>query len=182
MQPFEYPSVRYWSKEINGTRTWGRIYLFFNSRPTSRPWPWRPRQWNPVGSWRGGLPGVALGRQWSRASAYTAHAAAYSIFWPILSADKRSFSKFRAGLGSETSRLLHRWRKRCRRLPNTRPTPRALQEPICPRKKCVIWTRWRPVPVKNVNYPRAPSSRRSGLVGPHTTPTIVNNKYMTCTL
>ena len=31
-----------------------------------------------------------------------------------------------------------------------------------------------PVPVKNVNYPRAPSSRRSGLVGPHTTPAIVN--------
>jgi hypothetical protein len=95
---------------------------------------------------------------------------------------QRSFSKFRAGLGSETSRLLHRWRKRCRRLPTTRPTPRGLQEPICPRKKCAIWTRWRPVPVKNVNYPRAPSSRRSGLVGPHTTPAIVNYKYMTSTL
>ena len=142
---------------------------------------------------RGGLPGVALGRPWSRASAYTAHAAASSIFWPILSADgqgfflpevgglfsavrsktlkkkrQRSFSKFRAGLGSETSRLLHRWRKRCRRLPNTRPTPRALQEPIYPRKKCAIWTRWLLVPGKNANYLRAPSSRRSGLVGPYT--------------
>ena len=73
---------------------------------------------------------------------------------------QRSFSKFRAGLGSETSRLLHRWRKRRRRLPTTRPTPRGLQEPICPRKKCAIWARWRRVPVKNVNYPRAPSSRR----------------------
>ena len=31
------------------------------------------------------------------------------------------------------------------------------------------------------NYPRAPSSRRSGLVGPHTTPMIVNYKYMTST-
>ena len=95
---------------------------------------------------------------------------------------QRSFSKFSAGLGSETSRLLHRWRKRCRRLPTTRPTPRGLQEPICPRKKCAIWARWRPVPVKNVNYPRAPSSRRSGLVGPHTTPAIVNYKYMPSTL
>ena len=38
-----------------------------------------------------------------------------------------------------------------------------------------------PVPVKNVNYPRAPSSRRSGLVGPHTTPAIVNYKHMTST-
>ena len=75
-----------------------------------------------------------------------------------------------------------RRRMRRRRLPTTRPTPRGLQEPICARKKCAIWTRWRPVPVKNVNYPRAPSSRRSGLVGPHTTPTIVNYEYMPSTL
>ena len=95
---------------------------------------------------------------------------------------QRSFSKFRAGLGSETSRLLHRWRKRCRRLPNTRPTPRALQEPIYPRKKCAIWTRWHLVPGKNANYLRAPSSRRSGLVGPYTTPLIVSYKYMASTL
>ena len=70
---------------------------------------------------------------------------------------------------------------RYRRLPTTRPTSRGLQEPIYHHKKCVIWTRSRPVPVKNVNYPRAPSSRRSGLVGPHTTPPIVNYKYMTST-
>ena len=74
-----------------------------------------------------------------------------------------------------------RRRMRRKRLPTTRPTPRDLQEPISPRKKCAIWARWRPVPVKNVNYPRAPSSRRSGLVGPHTTPAIVNYKYMTST-
>jgi len=95
---------------------------------------------------------------------------------------QRSFSKFRAGLGSETSRLLHRWRKRCRRLPTTRPTPRDLQEPIRHRKKCVIWTRWHLVPGKNANYLRAPSSRRSGLVGPYTTPTIVNYECMPSTL
>ena len=95
---------------------------------------------------------------------------------------QRSFSKFRAGLGSETSRLLHRWRKRCSRLPTTRPTPRGLQEPIYPRKKCVIWTRWRLVSVEYVNYRRALSSRRSGLVGPYTTPPIVDYKYMTSTL
>ena len=86
------------------------------------------------------------------------------------------------GYGFHSSRLPHRWRMRYRRLPTTRPTPRDLQEPICPRKKCAIWTRWCPVPVKNANYPRAPSSRRSGLVGPYTTPTIVNYKYMTSTL
>ena len=95
---------------------------------------------------------------------------------------QRSFSKFRAGLGSETSRLLHQWRMRYRRLPTIRPTPRGLQEPICPRKKCAIWTRWHLVPGKNANYLRAPSSRRSGLVGPHTTPTIVKYEYMPSTL
>ena len=94
---------------------------------------------------------------------------------------QRSFSKFRAGLCSKTSRLLHRWHKRCRRSPTTRPTPRGLQEPICPRKKCVIWTRWCLVSVKYVNYPRAPRNRNSGPVGPHTTPPIVNYKYMTST-
>ena len=82
---------------------------------------------------------------------------------------------------SGSTRPPHRRRMRYRRLPTTRPTPRDRQEPICPRKKCAIWARWRPVPVKNVNYPRAPSSRRSGLVGPHTTPAIVNYKYMTST-
>ena len=70
---------------------------------------------------------------------------------------------------------------RSRRLPTTRPTPRGLQEPIPPRKKCAIWTRWRPVPVKNVNYPRPPRNRNSGLVGPHTTPLIVNYKCKTST-
>ena len=73
-------------------------------------------------------------------------------------------------------------RMRYRRLADPRPIPEGLREPICIPKKYVIWTRWRPVPVKNVNYPRAPSSRRSGLVGPHTTPPIVNYKYMTSTL
>ena len=72
-------------------------------------------------------------------------------------------------------------RMRRRRLPDPRPIPEGVQEPICPRKKCAIWTRWRPVPVKNVNYPRAPRNRHSGLVGPHTTPAIVNYKYMTST-
>ena len=93
-----------------------------------------------------------------------------AIFWPW----------FAPGL-SESTRPPHRRRMRYRRRPTTRPTPRGHQEPICPRKKCVIWTRWRPVPVKNVNYPRPPNSRRSDLVGPHTTPPIVNYKYMTST-
>ena len=94
-----------------------------------------------------------------------------AIFWPRFASRAR-----------RSTRLPRRRRMRHRRLPTTRPTPRGLQEPICPRKKRVIWARWRPVPVKNVNYPRASSSRRSGLVGPHTTPAIVDYKYMTSTL
>ena len=90
--------------------------------------------------------------------------------------DPPKFS-IQSSLGSPENR-----RKRCRRLPDPRPIPEGVQEPICVRKKCAIRTRWRPVPVKNVNYPRAPSSRRSGLVRPHTTPPIVNYKYMTSTL
>ena len=70
------------------------------------------------------------------------------------------------------------YRMRCTRLSHPRPIPEGVREPIYVRKKYIIWARWRPVPVKNVNYPRAPSSRRSGLVGPHTTPAIVNYKYI----
>jgi len=72
-------------------------------------------------------------------------------------------------------------RMRSRRLPDPRPIPERVREPNCIRKKCAIWARWRPVPVYNVNYPRAPSSLCSGLVGPYTTPTIVNYKYMSST-
>ena len=38
MQPLEYRSVRYWSKEINGTLTGGQKTYFFKSRPTMAPW------------------------------------------------------------------------------------------------------------------------------------------------
>jgi len=44
MQPFEYRSVRYWSKEIDGTRTGGRKRKFFNSRPRAPYGLWRPRR------------------------------------------------------------------------------------------------------------------------------------------
>ena len=79
-------------------------------------------------------------------------------------------------LGSPKNR-----RMRSRGSPDLRPIPERVRESIYVRKKYVIWNRWRPVPVKNVNYPRAPISRRSGLVGPHATPTIVNYEYMTST-
>ena len=45
---------------------------------------------------------------------------------------------------------------RSRGPPDLRPIPEGVREPICIRKKCTIWARWRPVPVKNVNYPSPP--------------------------
>ena len=47
----------------------------------------RPRRFNPVNSRQLGLPGVAQGRYYTRARAYTAYAAASSIFGRFLSAD-----------------------------------------------------------------------------------------------
>ena len=49
---------------------------------------------------------------------------------------------------SESTRLLHRWRKRCRRLPTTRPTPRDHQEPTCPRKSVQFGPDGAPFPSK----------------------------------
>ena len=146
--------------------------------------PWRPRRWNPVDSRPGGLPGVAWDRQYTRAIAYAAYAAASSIFGRFLSAAHGGIATYSYGLLpglSESTRLPHRRRMRYRQLPTIRATPVGVRGPICPRKKCAIWTRWRLVPVKNVNYQRAPKNRNSGLVGPHTTPPIVDYKYMAST-
>jgi hypothetical protein len=49
-KPFEYRSVRYWSKEINGTRTGAQKNNFFKFAILTTP-PWRARRWNPVDSW-----------------------------------------------------------------------------------------------------------------------------------
>ena len=81
-----------------------------------------------------------------------------------------------SSLGSPENRHM-----RSRGPSDLRPISEGVRGPICPRKKCAIWTRWRPVPVKNVNYPRPPRNRNSGLVGSHTTPPIVNYEYMTST-
>ena len=59
MQPFEYRSVRYWSKEIDGTRTGGRKKKFFNSRAKADEATGRPRRLNPVNPCPRGVPGVA---------------------------------------------------------------------------------------------------------------------------
>ena len=67
-------------------------------------------------------------------------------------------------------------------LTHLRTIPEGESEPIYIPKKVNNLDPMAPVPGKNANYPRTPSSRRSGLVGPHTTPTIVNYEYMPSTL
>ena len=47
-------------------------------------------------------------------------------------------------------------RMRSRRLPDPRPNPERAREPICIRKQCAIWARWRPVPVKTSIFPGDP--------------------------
>ena len=47
-------------------------------------------------------------------------------------------------------------RMRCRRLITIGATPVAVRGPICIQKKYIIWARWCPVPVKNVNFLGAP--------------------------
>ena len=59
MQSSDGPSVRYWSKEINGTLTGGLKKLFFNSRCGGGRGTGRPRRLNPVNPCPEGLPGVA---------------------------------------------------------------------------------------------------------------------------
>ena len=119
----------------------------------------------------------------SRAIAYAAYAATSSVRY-ISQGSLRYTSighdlpkiSIQSSLGSS-----ERWRMRRRGPPDLRPIPEGVCEPICIRKKCKIWARWRPVLVKNVNYSRPPSSRRSGLVGPYTTPPIVNYNCTTST-
>ena len=153
---------------------------FFNSRPTT------PMAHGGRASGILSIPAkqVSLGSLWVgtiHVQAPTPHAPKLPAYFGQFSQQCGPQNHELLGKGFQSSRLPHRRRMRCRRVPTTRPTPRGLQEPICPRKKCAIWARWRPVRGKNVNYPRAPRNRDSGLVRPHTTPPIVNYKYMAST-
>jgi len=182
MQLFDYPSVRYWSKESNGTRTGGRKRFFFNSRPMSRPWSHGAAPVESCLSLSKRCPWGRLGSKlYTRKRLHRTRRRLQHISANSLSTATHSGMNYLA-MASRALEPPKNRRMRYRRLPTTRPTPRDDQEPICPRKKCAIWARWRPVTVKNVNYLRPPRNRNSGLVGPYTTPAIVNYEYMTSTL
>ena len=73
-------------------------------RPAS--WAWRPRRSNPINPCQRGVPGVAQGRYYTRASAYAACAAASSIFGRFLSAARGGIATFSHGLLPLTRREL----------------------------------------------------------------------------
>ena len=110
-------------------------------------------------------------------SVYTYQARCLAVRGPQAHLPK-SYQSYQFWIQSSLGSTKHRC-MRPRRLPETYPerAPRADLHP----KKVNNLGPMAPVPDKNVNYPRAPSSHRSGLVGPHTTPQIVNYKYMTST-
>ena len=184
LQSSEYRPVRSLSGEINGKLTGGRKKKFIFAVPTERQkWPAAPAESCQLVVLRslGGRSGSLLvGCKRRRRVRGGFHRWIHISTGPQQCADIYHDPPKISIQSSLESIKLSRMRRR--RLSDPRPIPEGVQEPICPRKKCAIWTRWRPVPVKNANYPRAPSSRRSGLVGPHTTPAIVNYKYMTSTL
>jgi hypothetical protein len=86
----------------------------------------------------------------------TPHAPPLPAYFGLFSHHCGSLNHELLGNGLQSSRPPKNRRMRYRRLPTTRPTPRGIQEPICHHKKCVIWARRRPVPVKNVNFSRTP--------------------------
>ena len=178
----QYPSVRYWSKEINGTLLGAKKIIFLIREIDDAP-PWRPRRWNPVNSWSWGLSPRSPRVVTIHVQSPTPHAR------PLPSVDMAATLPAKP---SHLPMICQRFRSRALlRAPRTGacgvgdyPTPdlsrRSPRADLHPKKVNNLGP-MAPVPVKNVNYPRAPSSRRSGLVGPHTTPPIVNYKYMTST-
>ena len=140
---------------------WGSKTVLFKSRRRRHPWSMAAA---PVESCQS----VALRSPWGRFGSVLymvsrlhrircrfQHISANSL---ISAAHKtmNSLAMASRALGGPKNR-----RMRYRRLPTTRPTPRGLRGPIYIRKKCVIWTRSRPVPCR---IPRLVRIKRLGSV------------------
>ena len=87
-------------------------------------------------------------------SVYTYQARCLAVRGPQAHLPK-SYQSYQFWIQSSLGSTKHRC-MRPRRLPDPRPIPEGVCEPLHPRKKCAIWARWRPVPVKNVNFLGAP--------------------------
>ena len=133
MQSFEYPSVSYWSKGINGTHTGGRKKYFFLFAILTTP-PWRAHRWNPVDGRPRSLPEVVLGRYSTCAIAYAAYAAASKLTYISQRYTSIGNDLPKISIQSSLRSTKHR-RMRRRRLPDPRPIPEGVLEPIYIRKK-----------------------------------------------
>ena len=127
---------------------WGRKRKFFNSRRQCRPWSMAAAPVESCQSLSKRCPWGRLGPVLYTCKRLRRIRRRFDHFWSNSLNCPRRFSRFSRGLLpglSESTRPPHRRRMRYRRRPTTRPTPRDRQEPICPRKKCAIWARWRPL-------------------------------------
>ena len=146
MKRFACRSVRYWPKEIDGTLPGGEK-KFFLIRDIDGP----ARPAASTESCRFAVrrsPGVVLGSVLGRAQSPTPHAWGFrGIFRAILSADiglePKSPRFWIQGCESPKNR-----RMRCRRLPDPRPIPEGVREPICPRKSVQFGPDGAPSPSK----------------------------------
>ena len=158
MQLFEYRSVSYWSKEINGTRIGGRKRNFVNSRrrggrghraaaPAESCQSLSKRcPWGRLGSVRYTCNRLhRTRRRFQHISANSLISAGHKTMNYLAMASR--------ALGAPKGR-----RMRYRRLPTNGPTPRGLQEPIYPRKKCKICLLYTSPSPRDGLLPRMPSS------------------------
>ena len=134
-QSFKYRSVRYWSKEINGTPTGGRKNNFFNSRSGGgrghrAAAPAESCQSLPKRSPWGRLGSVLYTRKRLRRIRRR-----FKHIFGQFSQDCNPIKHEFLGNGFQSPRRATIRRMRYRRLPTIRATPVGVRGPICPRKK-----------------------------------------------
>ena len=138
MQPFEYRSVRYWSKEINGTRTGGRKRKFFNSRLTTQPYAMAAAPVESCQSLPNRCPWGRLGSVLYTCNRQQRMRGRFHRWIQISTGPQRSADNYhdppkfwiQSYLGSAKRRRMRR-----RRLPDHKPIPEGVREPIYIRKK-----------------------------------------------
>ena len=143
MQLFEYRSVRYWSKETNGTLTGGRKKIIFLIRDID-------------GLAMAGVsvesyhivvlrsPRGRLGSVLDMGSRLRRMRGRFHRWIQIKTGPQQCADNYhdppKFSIQSSLGSTKHR-RMRRRGLPDPRPTPEGVRESICIRKKCAIWTR-----------------------------------------
>ena len=163
-----------------GTLAGAEKIIFFNWRIGRAKATWRPRRWNPVNPCPKGLPGVAWGRNYTRAIAYTAYAAASKHFWYSLSrhvpTNDLAMVCFQASRRAPSASTAYAVQATTHYQTHPERQSRSRSAP----KKVINLDPMAPVP--SLSITRGPPVVAMRYSGPHTTPAIVDYKYMTSTL